>query len=205
MSAEFFPVASTFADNLTAGSGGGFLLADGSATQIGNSILWGNRDAGGGGEAAQITLRDGGQLSIDYSTIQGITHNLGGIGNIGEDPIFVDPQAGDYHIALGSPAINTGDPAFTAEPGDTDIDGQKRVWLGRVDMGSDEFGSFVFGDLNCDGAIDALDIEPFLLALFEPGEYPGRFPNCDIELADINADGAVDAFDIEPFLEVLFP
>ncbi len=61
------------------------------------------------------------------------------------------------------------------------------------------------GDLNCDGQIDAFDIEPFLLALFEPGNYAIEYPDCDINLADINGDGSIDAFDIEPFLGILFP
>ncbi len=60
------------------------------------------------------------------------------------------------------------------------------------------------GDLNCDGAIDAFDIEAFLLALFQPGEYGIQYPECDINLADTNGDGSVDAFDIEPFLTLLF-
>ncbi len=61
------------------------------------------------------------------------------------------------------------------------------------------------GDLNCDGQINALDIEPFLVALFDPKEYPVRYPECDINLADINGDGSIDALDIEPFLDLLFP
>ena len=61
------------------------------------------------------------------------------------------------------------------------------------------------GDLNCDGQINAFDIEPFLLALFDADEYAIRFPDCDINLADLNGDGAIDAFDIEPFLDLLFP
>jgi hypothetical protein len=60
------------------------------------------------------------------------------------------------------------------------------------------------GDLNCDGVMNAFDIEPFLLALFNPEEYAIQFPDCDINLADINGDGSIDAFDIEPFLELLF-
>lgn len=80
---------------------------------------------------------------------------------------------------------------------------------GEADFG---FRTFVddsppgrLGDLNCDGSIDALDIEPFLVALFEPENYPQRFPDCDINLADINGDGEINALDIEPFLGVLFP
>ena len=61
------------------------------------------------------------------------------------------------------------------------------------------------GDLNCDAAINAFDIEPFLAALFDPDEYRNNWPDCDINLADINHDDDVNAFDIEPFLEVLFP
>lgn len=61
------------------------------------------------------------------------------------------------------------------------------------------------GDMNCDGAIDAFDIEPFLLALFDPAGYAAQYPDCDVRLADIDGDGSVDAFDIEPFLALLFP
>ena len=61
------------------------------------------------------------------------------------------------------------------------------------------------GDVNCDGDINALDIEAFLVALFEPENYAGRYPDCDINLADINGDGSIDALDIEHFLNLLFP
>lgn len=63
----------------------------------------------------------------------------------------------------------------------------------------------LWGDVNCDGGIDAFDIEPFLLALFEAEEYTNQYPDCDINLADVNGDGVMDAFDIEPFLNRLFP
>ena len=61
------------------------------------------------------------------------------------------------------------------------------------------------GDMNCDCTVNAFDIEPFLVALFDPVQYPILFPNCDIQNADINGDGFIDAFDIEPFLKLLFP
>ena len=64
---------------------------------------------------------------------------------------------------------------------------------------------FEAGDVNCDGAIDAMDIEPFLLALFDPDGYARSYPDCDIDLADVNGDGILNAFDIEPFLGLLFP
>jgi hypothetical protein len=60
------------------------------------------------------------------------------------------------------------------------------------------------GDLNCDGQINAFDIEPFLVALFDPENYGIRYPDCDMNNADINGDGSINAFDIEPFLRLLF-
>ena len=61
------------------------------------------------------------------------------------------------------------------------------------------------GDVNCDGEVNAFDIEPFLTALFDPEGYAAQYPDCDISYADINGDGSIDAFDIEPFLAILFP
>ena len=60
------------------------------------------------------------------------------------------------------------------------------------------------GDLNCDCITNAFDIEPFILALFDPEGYQAGYPDCDRALADLNGDGIVNAFDIEPFIEVLF-
>ncbi len=59
------------------------------------------------------------------------------------------------------------------------------------------------GDLNCDGAIDAFDIEPFILAMTDPEAYGRQYPDCAAGFADVNEDGAVDAFDIEPFVALL--
>ncbi len=53
--------------------------------------------------------------------------------------------------------------------------------------------------MNCDGAINAFDIDPFLDLLFNGGGP------CDVCTGDTNGDGHVDAFDIEPFLNCLFP
>lgn len=68
-----------------------------------------------------------------------------------------------------------------------------------------DVGQYSRGDVNCDDEVDALDIEPFLVALFEPENYPIRYPDCDIDLADTNGDGEVNTLDIEAFLELLFP
>ena len=63
------------------------------------------------------------------------------------------------------------------------------------------------GDLNCDGAVDNFDIDPFVLALTssppERPEYYGVWPACDHEHADCNGDGSVNNFDIDPFVAML--
>jgi hypothetical protein len=59
------------------------------------------------------------------------------------------------------------------------------------------------GDLNCDGTVDFGDINPFILALSNPGIYATTYPDCDIMNGDINGDSAVDFQDINPFINLL--
>ena len=54
-------------------------------------------------------------------------------------------------------------------------------------------------DMNCDGTVDATDIEFFIDILFN-----GAIP-CDTCTGDTNGDGRVDAADIEGFINCLFP
>ena len=58
------------------------------------------------------------------------------------DPVFVKASlpSPDLHIGSGSPAIDAGNPSFSAAAGETDIDGEERVKTGRIDIGADEFG-----------------------------------------------------------------
>jgi hypothetical protein len=64
-------------------------------------------------------------------------------------------------------------------------------------------GAWDPGDMNCDGLVNAFDIDPFVLALTDPIGYTLAWPNCDILNGDINGDGAVNAFDIDPFIALL--
>jgi hypothetical protein len=163
--------------------------------EVHNSILWAN-------DPNQASS----SVTISYSDVQG---GWPGTGNIDADPLFVDAAGGDYHLQANSPCIDTGDPAFFPQPGEVDLDGQRRLWdgdgdgLSYVDMGVDEYGSFVYGDLNCDGAVDFGDINPYVLALTDPAAYGTTFPACDVLNADINGDGGVDFGDINPFVALL--
>jgi hypothetical protein len=59
------------------------------------------------------------------------------------------------------------------------------------------------GDLNCDGAVNLLDVQPYVLALDSSERYAQRYPRCFHSLADANGDGAVNTFDTEYFLRLL--
>ncbi|MBL8877928.1 MAG: hypothetical protein JNG88_02315 [Phycisphaerales bacterium] len=59
------------------------------------------------------------------------------------------------------------------------------------------------GDLNCDGAVNNFDIDPFVFALTDAGAYQAMYPNCDVLAGDISGDGVVNNFDIDPFVLLL--
>ncbi|TWT42215.1 Quinoprotein glucose dehydrogenase B precursor [Phycisphaerae bacterium RAS1] len=59
------------------------------------------------------------------------------------------------------------------------------------------------GDTNCDGVVNVLDINPFVLALADPAAYAAQFPNCTTEQADIDGSGTADVLDINPFVALL--
>ncbi len=151
-------------------SGGGAVPA------IRNTILWN----GYGGE-----LLGGGDFDVSYSILP-TAHP--GDGNLVGNPLLTP----DGHLQPGSPCLNAGDPAFAAEPGETDIDGDARVAGGRVDIGCDESVSGqVPGDIDGDGLVNAMD----LLRLARGwGKTEG---DADYDAAcDLTGDGRVDAMDL---------
>jgi hypothetical protein len=59
------------------------------------------------------------------------------------------------------------------------------------------------GDLNCDRRVDFGDINPFIAALANSGEYGALFPNCRWLNADCNGDSVVDVGDVNPFVALI--
>lgn len=59
------------------------------------------------------------------------------------------------------------------------------------------------GDVNCDGAVDFGDVNPFVLALSNPAAYAQLYPDCLFENRDINGDGVCSFDDINAFVELL--
>ncbi|MBL8878836.1 MAG: hypothetical protein JNG88_06915 [Phycisphaerales bacterium] len=58
-------------------------------------------------------------------------------------------------------------------------------------------------DMNCDGARNNFDIEPFVLALNSPTEFAEVFPDCDPAHGDVNQDGALNNFDVDLFVDCI--
>ncbi len=82
----------------------------------------------------------GGTVSENANLLFGNTANLAGTitsGSIaiGGDPLFVQPQADNYHLFSNSPAIDAG----VAASVNIDIDGDARPFDGGFDIGYDEF------------------------------------------------------------------
>jgi len=157
-----------------------------------NCILWDGGD--------EIWNDDGSTITISYSNVEG---GWPGNGNIEADPLFVDPDGpdddpdtwedNDLHLLPISLCIDAGDPEYLPEPDERDIDGQMRVWDGDddgqrvVDIGSDEFGSRIPGDLNGDGCVGHADLG---ILLTDWGCTGGDCPG------DLDCDGDTDHADL---------
>jgi len=86
----------TITGNTAAESGGGIYCEDSSPSLV-NSILWNNLP-----EESYIYSDT---VIVAYSDIQG---GWEGTGNIDSDPLFCNPDSGDYALAENSPCVGTG-------------------------------------------------------------------------------------------------
>ncbi len=122
---------SLIADGLQNGING-----DGSDMQLTNLTIANN------GENGIRFLFAGLDNSIVYGNGTDLTHpeRLPGNNNlVCVDPLFVDPENGDYRLLAGSPAINAGNNDPPGGLGDFDLDGEDRLFGSAVDIGAYEF------------------------------------------------------------------
>ena len=170
----------TIANNLAEGGSVSYLDGEASIETV-NSIVWNN------GTESPV-YGDG--FEARFSAVEG---GSPGEGNTDSDPLFKDPENGDYRLRYGSPCIDSG----TITDLSTDLDGNMRpVDIAGVgvegpnayDMGAYEYSGLHAPDLNDSGSVDFLD-----LCLFQdewhaqtPASSPGN-------LVD---NSAVDALDL---------
>lgn len=86
--------------NAGVGDGGGVYVEFEAFPTITNTILWGN-------DGDELYYGGGASVFISFSDIDDVNYN-GPNNNISADPLFVNSSTGDYHLLLGSPAIDTG-------------------------------------------------------------------------------------------------
>ncbi len=186
----------TIVQNTTDGLGGGVAhvgpVADGvfmsppGSMRVSSSILWGNTDAKGAGEAAQF--RHVGIDRIDRSCVMGFA-SLPGAGCFGADPLFLDelgpdgtPATGDedFRLGAGSPCVDAGDASAFSPGSASDALGAPRA---VDDPGAANTGVAGFGVAWLDiGALER-QVAPVIQCL-----------------GDENEDGVVDFFDLNNVL-----
>lgn len=118
----------TFSGNATnLFEGGGMFNNAASFPTVINSILWGN---------SPDTIAGAGTPFVAFSDVEG--GGFLGTGNIEADPLFIDPEDGDFRLRLNSPCIDAGDATVPYMELGTDVGGAPRVVGGGVDMGAYE-------------------------------------------------------------------
>lgn len=167
--------------------GGGLDAQGGTQVSIANSIFWGNEPAYPSLEEAQINSNGVNSNGfIHHSCVQGWSGALGGEGNIGDDPQFLNAFTGNYRLTAASACVDRGNNAEVAadvndldgdgntwEPVPYDLDRNPRFIQGSgepglrsvtVDMGAFEFqvAGPATGDFDEDGDVDAADYETFV-------------------------------------------
>ncbi len=197
---------STIARNISSDGFAGAIRAEASSAptsiSVSDSIIW----AGEGVVLPSYGLVQARGLNesaiVNHSIVQGWTGELGGDGNSGSDPLFVDPLGtdglpgtddDDWRLAPGSPAINAGNPNYFPATGAADLDGHPRVLCGQVDIGAYEFG---IGDFNCDQKVDLSDFTLWPACMTNP--RPSFVPT-GCEAFDFNNDSDIDLADFAEF------
>jgi len=196
----------------TAGSGGGLRVFSAQPgahiLNLANSILWHN-NASGTAEERQFFAQCDDECvhNVSHNCVEGWSGVFGGTGNIGDDPLFIDPNGmdgvpgtvdDDLHVHYGSPVIDAGDNGAVLSSITQDLDGNPRfaddpgapdTGVGTppiVDMGVFEGGV----DCNGNGVSDVEDIAN------------GTSPDCtgngvpDECEVDCNGTGSADSCDI---------
>lgn len=178
--------------------------------EMSNCVVWNGGD--------DVWNNDNSVINVTYTDIYGGWH---GTGNISVDPLFADPNNGDYRLTSGSPCIDAGDneavladtldldedgnadepipfdldgnPRFIDDPGTEDTGNPDPDYpdLPIVDMGAYEFQVPCPGDVDGDGDTDHSDLGGLLSVWDSEPGDPAWDPN-----ADLDGDGRVGHGDL---------
>lgn len=179
---ELHVVNCTFvANQVDTGSAGAVLVTGKGHAIVQNSIFHGNVSSDIINESSQIHLQQNATAAISHSCIQGWTGSLGGMGNHGSDPRFVDADGpddiygtadDDVRLRPNSLCIDSADRALlppdtydidedgdTTEPLPIDLDGLSRVVGSSLDAGAYEFqGIPCRADIDGNDAVNVFEL-----------------------------------------------
>ncbi|MCK4311442.1 MAG: right-handed parallel beta-helix repeat-containing protein, partial [Candidatus Cloacimonetes bacterium] len=153
----------TISGNTANDNGGGIYCYSGSHPSLENCILWDN--------IPQEIYIFSDSVTVTYSNIQG---GWTGQGNIDADPLFADPQNGDFHLTWAnfpipdstmSPCIDTGDPNSPLDPDGTIADMGAYYYDQGTGTENSQFSIFNFQLMNYPN--------PFNPAVAGAGRSPG--------------------------------
>ena len=202
---------SSLSANNASQDGGGIFNQLEAHPSITNCVLWGNTDSGPTDESAQLFNLFMSEPTVNFSCVQGLTGDFGGIGNIGDDPLFVDPDGeddvpgtedDDLRLSPGSPCIDAADNTVVPAGITTDLDGNPRFVddpdttdTGNGDPPIVDMGAYEFQPVLCpwdlDGSSDVgVKDLLFLLGAWGPCPPKGDCP------ADFDPDGTVGVKDL---------
>jgi hypothetical protein len=125
-----------------------------------NCIIFGNNSPNG----SNYNSTSGIELSFNHCCTTPLPTT--GLGNITNDPAFVDPFNCNLHLQSNSPCINAGNNAYVSTI--IDLDGNPRIRGGTVDIGAYEYQtpssilSYAWAQqygLPTDGSVDYLDLD----------------------------------------------
>jgi len=87
--------------------------------------------------------------------------------------------------------------------GEVTVQGRFGFGPGNVEPFSTTIDATTPGDMNSDGVVNNLDINPFVTALTDPTAFEDEFGIEPVAPGDINGDGQLNNLDINPFVDLL--